>query len=397
MKTLVLTSLTVVLFLATGCKPKQAETDAVIRIPFESAKTIDLGQYIEGVHYVQLENHPESAFTDLDKLMVCGDRIFMLDKRLEAVFCFDTTGSFKYRIQRVGQGPGEYIELDAMWVKPHEKELWLQSFWPSKIMVYDLNGQFLREFDIRWSARDMVAIGENLIIGYNASRSNDGTDSIQEGTFLLNEKGEFLNQPYILGDSSMYWSIGYQRNLEEYNPGVLLISQSDTIFHIDQTGKVTPDMLMDWGKLKFPDEYKGVSKYAPRNNELFGKNYVFSKDQLIAFGPIRMFRVIIGSHLELALADLQAQQGTHSTQVSSNTGKMPLLFPIAKSDQNELIGIYDMSTLLAMKESMDHRTEDPTNQQMFQEMDSMIESAFKQDRPILWVAKIKQTWLTKKN
>ncbi|TSA38890.1 MAG: 6-bladed beta-propeller [Porphyromonadaceae bacterium] len=395
MRTKIYTSLAVCLILLAGCQPKKAAVESVITVPFEPANAIDIGQFIERVHYVQLENHPESAFTDIDKMIVNGENMFMLDKRLEAVFCFDTTGKFRYRIQRVGRGPGEYQELDAMWVKPAEKELWLQSFWPSKIMVYNFDGQMLREFGVRWSARDMVRVGDDMIAGYNASRSNDGVDSLEEGIFLLGEDGKSRGQAKVLGDSSMYWSVAYQRNLEEFGNGALLLSQSDTIFKINQKGEVSPDVFLDWGKLKYPEDLFGISYNSPRYGEAVQGKYVSGKDQLLAFGPIRLFRVFLDSHMELAMADLNTRKGVFSTQITSSVAKVPLLYPIAKSDQDELIGIYDMSLLMAIKESQANRKEDPKTQEFYHEMDSLVESALTQDRPVLWFAKIKQEWLTK--
>jgi len=395
MRTIIYSNLAVCLILLAGCQQKMTEVEPVITVPFEPANAIDIGQFIERVQYIQLENHSESAFTDIDKMLVNGANIFMLDKRLEAVFCFDTTGKFRYRIQRVGKGPGEYQELDAMWVKPFEKELWLQSFWPSKIMVYNFDGQMLREFKIRWSARDMVRVGDDMIAGYNTSRSNDGIDSLKEGVFLLGEDGKSRGQAKVLGDSSIYWSLANQRNLEEFENGALLLSQSDTIFKINEKGKVSPDVFLDWGKLKYPEDLRRICYYSPVSKEALSGNYVAGKDQLIAFGPIRLFRIFLGSHMELALADLNTRKGIISSQIASNVAKVPLLYPLAKSDRGELIGMYDMSLLLAMKESQANRTDDPKTKEFYHEMDSMVESALTRDRPVLWFAKIKQEWLTK--
>lgn len=387
--------LAAILILVAGCRSEKNGQDPVVSIPFASARAVDLGQFIEQVQYVQLENHPQSAFTDIDKMIISGDNMFMLDKRLEAVFCFETNGRFRYRIQAVGRGPGEYQELDAIWVKAAEKELWLQSFWPSKILVYNFGGELLREFPIRWSARDMVRIGEDLLAGYNSSPSNDGADSLNEGIFLLGEDGKYKGQPKVIGDSSIYWSVVYQRNLEEIEDGSLIISQSDTIYKIDRKGNVTADIFLDWGKYKYPSDLAGICYNSPRSAEAFQGKFVTGKDQLIAFGPIRLFRIIRDGHLEMAIADVRLQKGYYSGQITSGSSKIPLLYPLAKSERGELVGMYDMSLLLAMKESRTNRTEDSGRPEIYQAMDSLVESAMIQDRPVLWIAKIKPEWLTK--
>ena len=385
--------LSTVIILFSGCHRKP-ENSAIPTIVFRSSETIDMGELLGRVRFVQLENKPESAFTDIDKLIVSGASIFMLDKRLEAVFCFDTSGHFRYRIQRVGHGPGEYTELDAMWVEPAKHELWLQSFVPARIIVYSYEGQFIREMSVRWPARDMIGLGNSLIAGYNSTRSNDGTDSLSEGIFLLDRKGRSLGQALCLGDTSIYWSLANQRNLEEYEGGALLLSQSDTLFRITPEGKVQPDIRLDWGNLSYPFELRGICYNSPRAGEALRGNYISGKDQLIAFGPIRIFRIFTDGRMELALADKRTGAGIHSTTLSSRSTRIPLVYPLAKTDSGELVGMYDIDLLLAMKESRTSRPEDTTGAGVYREMDTMVDKALSCDRPVLWFAAIKKENLT---
>lgn len=384
-----------VMIALAGCRSGKAGKEPVINIPFAHTDVIDMEQFIESVRYVQLENHPESIFTDIDKLIVYDGMILMLDKRLEAVFCFDTTGRFRYRIQRVGRGPGEYQELDAMWINRAKKEVWLQSFWPPKIMVYNLNGQMLREFGTRWSARDMVGLNDGLIAAFNTTPSDDGSGRIDSGIFLLGQDGKFKRQAKVLGDSTIYWSLTQQRHLVEYDDGAYLLTQSDTVFKINRDGLVTPDFSIDWGKLKYPEELRGICYGTPGAKDALKGNYVNGKDQLVAFGPVRIFRIFLESHMEVAMADLRTGKGVFSTQLSCTVAPVPLLYPLAKSDRGELIGMYDMSLLQAMKESQAFRKPGAKSHNPYRAMDSLVESALLRDRPVLWFAKIKQEWLTK--
>ncbi len=379
----------------TACKPKSQDVGLMKTIKFESAEAIDLGQFIDRVHLVQLENKPESAFTEIYKLIVTGENIFMLDKRLEAVFCFDTTGKFRYRIQRIGRGPGEYKELDAMWVMPAEKELWLQSFWPSRIMVYNFDGRLLRDFPIRWSGKDMIGIGDHLIAGFNTTKSNDGIDSLPGGVFLLNEDGKLKGQSLIAGDSFPFWGVNYQRYFEEFENGALLLNQSDTIFRINESGKSSPEVFLDWGKYKYPEKLKRIGYDSTRYKEAENHKFVYGKDQLVAFGPIRLFRIILDHHMELAMANLTTGEGSFSDQFNSSNVKVPLLYPLGKSDKGELIGIYDTDLLAAFKELRKGQPKDPKADEAYQLMDSIVKTALTLDRPVLWFARLKNEWLTK--
>jgi hypothetical protein len=379
--------------LSGGCKIRSAEPELARIIQFEETNTIDLEKYVGRVSYVQLENHPESAFSDIDKLLADGSDIFLLDKRLEAVFCFDTTGKFRYRIQQVGKGPGEYGELESIWLKPDEKELWLQSFWPPKIMVYTYDGTMLREFNIQWPAKDMTRIADGLLVAYNITPSNVGKEELKEGLYSMTEEGKAQRQRLILGDSTIYWLLNFQRNLEEYAGGALLLSQSDTVFRIDPGGDVSVDFLIDWGKLRYPDDLRSIGYNSPMASEAMDGDYVLGKDQLIGFGPIRLFRAFRNRSMELALTDLTTGKGFLSHQMSCNNTQIPLLFPLGKSNQGRLIGMYDLPLLVALRESVKESKNSEGNSQVMETLNTLTESAINQDRPILWFATIKEEWL----
>ncbi len=263
------------------------------------------------------------------------------------------------------------------------------------IMVYSFKGDLLREFNIRWPARDMTGIGDHLIIGYNNSRSSNGKDSLLEGVILFNDDGKYKDQTIVVGGSSVYWTLNYQRNLEQFGKGALLLCQSDTLFRINESGISSPEVFLDWGKLRFPDNLRKIGFNSPRYAEALTEKFVSGKDQLVAFGPIRLFRIILNGHMELAMADLNNRTGSFSDRISSSNVRVPLMYPIARSDRDELMGLYSIELLRAYQESRANRPGNPAGESLYTTMDSLVESALIHDRPVLWLGKIKQEWLSK--
>ena len=384
---------TLSLVLLGSCQSKTShETDAA-NIFMTASREVDLGKYVDSVYVVQLENHPESDFTEIDKILISQGNIFILDKLLESVICFDQSGKFRYRIQKVGHGPGEYQELEAIWIKPEKAELWLQSFWPPKIMVYDYAGNLLREIPIKWPARDMIQCG-NRLFGFNTLGSVAGKDSIGSGIFEMDEGGKLKRHLKLMGDSTLYWTLIYKRYFEDYGHEVLLLSQSDTLFRIDAHGNVTQDVVLDWGRSKYPAGLKKL-RFGPRVlTEFTTGDYVYGKDQLIAFGPIRIFNTIIDRHLELAVLDKRTGKGQYSARLISNNSPIPLLYPVAKSDQNEIVGVYSRDLCRAFSESITERKAKSQNEPAYGVLDSVVTSVLREDRAAIWFARIKSEFLT---
>jgi hypothetical protein len=239
----------------------------------------------------------------------------------------------------------------------------------------------------------MTRIADGLLVAYNITPSNVGKEELKEGLYSMTEEGKAQRQRLILGDSTIYWLLNFQRNLEEYAGGALLLSQSDTVFRIDPGGDVSVDFLIDWGKLRYPDDLRSIGYNSPMASEAMDGDYVLGKDQLIGFGPIRLFRAFRNRSMELALTDLTTGKGFLSHQMSCNNTQIPLLFPLGKSNQGRLIGMYDLPLLVALRESVKESKNSEGNSQVMETLNTLTESAINQDRPILWFATIKEEWL----
>ncbi len=387
MKTLPIAFTAFCLLLAGGCQDSANSEGKPLEIPFSPAESIDMSQYIGDVRYIALENHPLSAFMDVDKLVVCKGNIFILDKKLRSVFCFDSTGRFRFRIQRVGHGPGEYQDLDAMWVKAETRELWLQSFWPAKIMVFSFEGILIREFKIRWPCRDLILVDSNRLVGFNPDEVEDDKGPLPGGIIIFNEKGEVVSQPLIKGDTTVFWSILYQRYITENMGDALILCQSDSVFRVSGNGDLEIDFQMNWGRKSMPEEWKRRYFSSPEGYDFMAEDVISAKDMLIAFGPIRIFRIFLRNHLEFALADLSTGKGIFSTQINSPKSLLPTIYPLT-TGEDELIGILDMTTLYALKEMQKPANLEADQREMYRRMDSIVEIAITRDRPILWFAKI---------
>jgi hypothetical protein len=95
------------------------------------------------------------------------------------------------------------------------------------------------------------------------------------------------------------------------------------------------------------------------------------------------------------VVDISKRKGEYSTQLTSNDSKVPLVYPIGKSSNNELIGMYSMEILLAINESQEDRPDDKKTKELYHVMDSLVAAAMIEDRPVLWFAKIKKDWTSK--
>jgi len=378
----------------SACKTKNAKQEECPVISFNQTDCLDFSPYIDDIRIAWMEPDPESAFSEPDKMIVYKGKLFILDKTLKTVLCFDTTGKFNYRIQRVGKGPWEYSELNAMWVNPETGELWLESYIPPKIMVYGLDGTGRYEFPVEWASRDMALTGHNRIIGYNTTYAVHDNDELGIGLFLMDEKGRLKKPLLSIGNSAWYYATSNRRYLTETTDGLLVINQSDTIYSISDDAIVSKDFIADFGKYSMPANYRELI-YSPETSKFFKEsNFVLGKDQILGFGTIRMFKVYLKSTVFFAIADLDLRKGSFSTQIHHSSGLIPIFLPDCVTDNGELAGLLNMDVMLILRESMSTLPGDPKTKAFFEKILEILDRGISNDRPVMWFAPIKKQWLT---
>src|SRR5690606_38961247 len=83
-----------------------------VRVDVNMARSVTIDEGIDSLLIIALESSPEAIFGTIEKLIVSDSLIFIKDNRYsKAIFVFDMTGHFQYKISNVGAGPREYEDF----------------------------------------------------------------------------------------------------------------------------------------------------------------------------------------------------------------------------------------------------------------------------------------------
>jgi ribosomal protein S17E len=123
----------------------------------EAQYKIDISSEIQGGEfqdifinnrYIPLETNEESLIGNITKLYISTDRIYVMDQiKTRSLFVFDKNGNFKYKISRIGNGPGEYMIISDFFVDEQTKKITLLAN-GRKIIQFDYNGNFISEHNV---------------------------------------------------------------------------------------------------------------------------------------------------------------------------------------------------------------------------------------------------------
>ena len=168
--------------------------------------SIPLSELFSEVRLLPLETTPESFISQIREIVYHQSRFYILDSRLQKIFCFDENGKFLFRIAAQGKGPGEYSFIQSINVDAANQQLMLLDPATARVHYFDLDGNFVQT----------VRIITDKVMGLN--RTFAINDSILLVASITYEQLLFYNLNQAKVDTA-YYSWDVPSTLEGFMPG----------------------------------------------------------------------------------------------------------------------------------------------------------------------------------
>lgn len=98
------------------------------------------------VKLVYLKPNPFAPIGGIEKVLAIGNRLIIFDGMVgNAIFIFDNEGNYINHIHRVGEGPGEYKNIENIFYDPFQNSLILIPMDFNRKIFFDLDGNYLGE------------------------------------------------------------------------------------------------------------------------------------------------------------------------------------------------------------------------------------------------------------
>ena len=147
MRRISLVSTLILLAVVTGCGEEQSTSDLITVDVTKSypEKKLILQNFMD-VEYIALETTEE--FLTQGLVADIGKKIILVTNRNRDgnIFIYDRSGKGLRKINRMGRGAEEYMLAHIVILDEDNNEIFVHDYAPSKILVYDLNGNFKRSF-----------------------------------------------------------------------------------------------------------------------------------------------------------------------------------------------------------------------------------------------------------
>jgi len=221
--------LLIIIFSCSNRKSNDYSTEGKeITIDLKSVQNVSLK--IENIRYIPLETTDECLIGRADKVLIKNNRIYVSDfNKAMALFVFDMNGKLLFKINRRGQGPGEYISFNDFDIQVNQDIFMLDHF-GKKILVFDSEGKYLHSVNFEFFFRNFCLIENKIYLSHITPNSGKKVadlavyDMENKKTKFLLEDEKFL---YPIGFTSSRYKFYYSPNNTYYSPKL-----SETIFAV---------------------------------------------------------------------------------------------------------------------------------------------------------------------
>lgn len=249
-----------------SCKSNADDFDGkVLYVPLLKDQKTELPTYDgywTSVDTVVLESSTTECLVDRISSARFTDKHIFISTMSSALHIFDYQGNHIKKIQRSGRGRGEYDMLVHFDVQEEQQLISIAD--GSNIMrIYNFNGDFIRQFDLKNNINDFVVLSNGHYIFLNIDDEMNGI----RGLYETDEKGNILRYFYELPD--YYWHISrsypYLIHLSQDVISCYGLEDTDLIYHFENN-ELTPlykfktdiempmEILKDDGRWTHPDK-----------------------------------------------------------------------------------------------------------------------------------------------
>lgn len=315
-----------------GCS-KRVEDIKTIKIDVTESP-VYLSDIVSCVNYIELETRNECLVGDIDKIIYYRGRFYILDRNItRTLYVFDTLGKFKFKIHKIGTGPGEYIQPDDFILDTLNRDIVFVDVERRKIIKYDLHsGNFKSEFSVNFIPYCAGLIKNGFVFYTNYVPSSFGSYNLIFTDSNLKIKN--LMFPFDLDENLP--KIAPQTVFSNVGDSLIFIPVfQDTIYTIFNNG-LKPRYFIDFGKLSIINflkkRYWGSSFYE------FIKEFAFLKQSYLETPKLIYFAFVYNNFVFHVFVNKNNWNVKSSKTIINNIDKMPFGLPKCVFD-NHIVGV----------------------------------------------------------
>lgn len=245
------TVIIIIIIFASSCTKSHNSMNIISINPSQTEYSPD-SFFVRG-YSIALETTKDNLIAKIDKIEMTDNKLYILDKSKKTINIFDKNGFYLSKIDKVGQGPDEYIYISDFAVK--DSLIYILSRDNKKIYIYNNSGTFARSYKLDDYYDYFYLKGKDIILYSNYSNNKLYNIIISHfGDNEISQSNKFL--PFIRNQSFLYPPSPF--NVNE-NGDLFLCQQFDNnIYRLNQNSITNIYNIEFSTKEKIPTDFEKI-------------------------------------------------------------------------------------------------------------------------------------------
>lgn len=313
-------------------------------------KDFEIKDMVDTVEFIKLEDNSESMITSIDKLILKGNRIYILDiTGPHKLLVFDKDGTFSHRIGAQGEGPGEYsrsmLNFD---VDVQNEQILLFDYAKKNIMFYDLDGKFLNSIKSRFTFNDFCILqnGRYLLSLDIFESNNDYRKIAFTDDFDRMLKSYFSFSKEYKNDRLNARSFQLNDDLISYMNPV-----NDSLVIFNRFGEIRDLYFFDFKNSKLPEELKNHYEKAIQSRKS-GNSYVYIHQTPIIIKDYIITSLFVGDQKGIAVFNTANNELSYEILNPKTFDMKNINFPLCTIGDSIVVSYIDSNLFPAIEKEI---------------------------------------------
>lgn len=285
----------ILLFVLFSCKNENHKADRgeifIANLDSTCTSEFKYSDLYKKVTAIILDNK-EVMLTEISKMLVYKDKLYLLDRRAQGVYAFCKDGSFVCKFGNLGAGPDEYVSCNDFGINADAGEIYIYDMAKHRIHKYDIFSASYKESIIIDKSIDIdyIMCNSGCLYAAQASNRNEEKESIYYLLYQIDVKSgkkiaQWFDAVYYnkgWNDELIHGNIFY--NIRE-NKDLFVLGLMDTIMCI-KGDAVFPFLAIESERLVQKEDFLKDEKVPTSNPRVRGKRMMSLLTRLSAQNKI---------------------------------------------------------------------------------------------------------------
>lgn len=285
----------ILLFVLFSCKNENHKVDRgeifIANLDSTCTSEFKYSDLYKKVTAIILDNK-EVMLTEISKMLVYKDKLYLLDRRAQGVYAFCKDGSFVCKFGNLGAGPDEYVSCNDFGINADAGEIYIYDMAKHRIHKYDIFSASYKESIIIDKSIDIdyIMCNSGCLYAAQAPNRNEEKESIYYLLYQIDVKSgkkiaQWFDAVYYnkgWNDELIHENIFY--NIRE-NKDLFVLGLMDTIMCI-KGDAVFPFLAIESERLVQKEDFLKDEKVPTSNPRVRGKRMMSLLTRLSAQNKI---------------------------------------------------------------------------------------------------------------